>query len=288
MSSPETQSPEPPELRSHRFGLLHTAHGVFSRRETTGYLIRSNLKAGHRDKLLGNLWSLLEPLLFMGVYYLVFGLGFRQAGDNPIEFVIYLSIGFLTFRFTEGCAAQAATCVRANQGLVAQVPFPKAILPVALCVSRLYDFVWGLTALLIALPFLDHTPTLQAAWLLALLPLQLLFCMGLAYVVAWVGVFFLDTSNIVAIIMRLLFFLSPIFYFATDVGGRKGLVPPDLLPWYRLNPLVGFMDGYRDALLWGRAPTPEALAQMAAVSLGCLLIGFILFARAEGQYAKYV
>ncbi len=274
-----------PDLRVRRFTLLGTAREVLARRETIAYLVNSNLKAGNRDKLLGNLWSLLDPLLFMGVYFLVFGLGLRQAGDDRIGFIIYLTIGIVTFRFTEGCASQAATCLRANQGIIGQVPFPKAILPIVLGASRLHDFVWSLAALCLALPFIGHSLTIYSAWALVLIPIQILFSVGLAYFIAYIGALFADTSNMVTVVMRLLFFMSPIFYFASDAPGHKGIVPPEFLPYYELNPLVGFMDAYRDALLWGQ--TPE-LAGLATTSLVVFVAGFAIFARGEGKYAKYV
>ena len=101
MTSPDSASPQPC-LRERRDSVLENAKEVLSRLETIQYLVASELRAGHRNKVLGNLWTLLDPLLLLGVYFLVFGLGLRQAGDNPGEFVIYLSIGLIAFHALTG------------------------------------------------------------------------------------------------------------------------------------------------------------------------------------------
>ena len=96
MSNMSALSDEPPE------DVPGPVRRLLQRRETLWFLVLSNLRAGHRDKLLGNFWNLLDPLLFMGVYFLVFGIGFRQAQGSPREFVIYLAIGVIVWRFFDG------------------------------------------------------------------------------------------------------------------------------------------------------------------------------------------
>ena len=287
LENPETES-QTPEEHWH-FSVGQNGRRIRERRETLRYLISANLKAGHRDKLLGNLWNLLDPLLFLGVYFLVFGIGLRQAQGDPYGFVVYLSLGVLAFRFFEGSMSQAAVCVRSNAGLLHSVYFPKAMLPIAVCFSRLYDFVWGLVILMGAMWFaLDLSFSIQALWLPLILLLQFLVCLGLAFIVAFLGAIFADTQNIVAIGTRLLFFLSPIFYFARSQGGHEGIIPEQYLFYYELNPLARLLDGYRDALLWGVAPTNEALLYLGGIATTSLILGFWLFSRAEGRFAKYL
>ena len=129
-------SPEPPDDESGpeehwHFSASQNWRRIRERRETLRFLISANLRAGHRDKLLGNLWNLLDPLLFLGVYFLVFGIGLRQARGDPYGFIVYLSIGVLALRFLDGSLTQASVCVRNSAGLVHSVFFPKAMLPIA-------------------------------------------------------------------------------------------------------------------------------------------------------------
>ena len=286
MTSPTSAGHQEPSLRVRRDSVIENAKEVLARLETIQYLVASQLRAGHRNKVLGNLWTLLDPLLLLGVYYLVFGIGLRQAGDNPGEFVIYLGIGVLAFRFLEGTLTQSANCIRANRGLVEQVPFPKAILPIVISICRLYDFVWGLAVLCIAIWFAGFPLTTNVGWILVFVGIQFALCTGFAYMVACVGAFFADTTNIVTAGTRLLFFASPIFYFARPEPGHPAIVPPEYAGYYYLNPLATLIEGYRDALLWGRTPSADTLLYPFAVSFVALGVGFAIFSRRERRYAK--
>ncbi len=265
--------------------LIHRARMLLGRWETIGLLVASNLKTGHRDKILGHLWNLLDPLLFVGVYFVVFGLMFGQTGRGRAAFIAYLSIGVLAFRFIDGTIAQATLCIKANRGLIHEVSFPKAVFPVAVCLSRLYDFLWGLIVLLLAVLLAGFPLTPHVFWLVPLLVLNVLFATGLAFAVACMGAFFADTANVVGVFMRLMMYLSPTFYYAR---GDHGLIPERWLPLYMANPIACFLEGYRDALLWGRMPEGSMLAYTAAVSIAVLIAGFAVFSAGEGRFAKYV
>jgi ABC-type polysaccharide/polyol phosphate export permease len=289
MNSPEPPADESGPEEHWQFSASQNWRRIRERRETLRFLISANLRAGHRDKLLGNLWNLLDPLLFLGVYFLVFGIGLRQAQGDPLGFVVYLSIGVLAFRFFEGCVSQASVCVRSNTGLLHSVYFPKAMLPIAVCFSRLYDFLWGLSILLTVMWLgLGFSFSIQILWLPLIVLLQFLLCLGFAFVVAYLGSIFADTQNIVAIGTRLLFFLSPIFYFARSRGDHEGIIPEQYLFFYDLNPVARLLDAYRDAMLWGTAPTTETFLYLGGMVFVALVLGFWLFSRAEGRFAKYL
>lgn len=259
---------------------------LWERRETIRYLVSSQLKAGHRDKVLGHFWSLLDPMMFVGVYFVVFGLLLQQrAPGRTTEFILYLSVGVLAWRFHGAAIAQAANCVRGNRGLIHEISFPKAVFPVAICFSRLYDFLWGLVVVAVLVLLVGDGLTIHWLWLPLVLLLQLLFTLGLAFVVAHLGAFFADTVNIVDVGMRLWFYLSPIFY---QVRGERAIVPERYLSVYMLNPTACFFEAYRDALLWGRAPDSGVLIYVGIVSIVMILVGFAVFARGEGSFAKYV
>lgn len=271
--------------------LLKRLTALYARRETIRFLVDSNLKAGHRDKFLGRVWSLLDPLLFMLVYLVVFGLFFgqaRTAGETQVaDFIIYLLCGVLSWRFFEGSVAAGTGCIRANRGLIHEINFPKAVFPISLCLSRLSDFLWGLlvlfgAALLIAREHLS----LQLLWFPPLVLLQVCFTLGLAFLVAFLGAFFADTANLVGVFLRLWFYLSPVFYKVSPAEG--GIIDDKYLPWYMLNPIACFFEAYRDSLLRADMADPGRLLYLAVVSLVVLVAGFAIFSRGEGHFAKYV
>lgn len=267
---------------------------MWARRETIRFLVTSDLKSGHRDKVLGNCWSLLDPLAFAAVYYVVFGLLFRQARGQSSAFLVYLVVGVFAWRFLDGAISQAANCIRGRRGLIHEINFPKAIFPIAICFSRLYDFLWGMVALLILLLVTGGQLSVHLIWLPFIIFLQLLFAMGLALVVALLGAFFADTVNVISVAMRLWFYCCPLFYYVSDVVGKdgsvlvRGLVPPGARFYYMLNPMACFFEAYRDCLLYARMPDPGHLLYTMAVSFVMLLVGFAVFTRGEGQFAKYI
>ena len=267
--------------------LLTSFTDLWSRRETVWSLVTTQLKSGHRDKVFGHLWSLLDPILFMLVYYFVFGVLFGQTERGRAgDFMLYIFVGVLAWRFFDAAVAQSTSCVRANRGLIHEISFPKSVFPVSICLSRLYDFLWGLVVVVAALWITGNAPSLYALWTLPLIAVQLLFTIGLAFVVAFLGAFFVDTVNIVSVGLRLWFFMTPIFYY---VRGDNAVIKDEtLLTYYMLNPLACFCECYRDVLIAATSPEPRYFLYGIAVSLVTAVCGFALFSAGEGKFAKYV
>lgn len=255
---------------------------LYARRETIRYLVVSSLKAGHRDKLLGNLWNLLDPLLFMGVYYLVFGVLLGQAGNDPRSFLLHLIVGVLGWRFFDASVGQATNCVRGYRGLIHEINFPKAVFPIAVVISRVYDFLWGLVVLFVVLLIIRQPLTIHILWVLPLLVGQVVFTLGLGFLFAYLGAFYADTANVVTAGMRLWFYGSPIFYY---VHAR---VPEWFRPYYMLNPLACYLESYRAGLVRASMPDVTLMLYAGGISLAMLIFGFAIFSRGEGRFAKYI
>lgn len=264
---------------------MHELRRIWARRETIRYLVSANLKTGHRDKVLGHLWNLLDPLLFMGVYFLVFGVFFRQARGAPGEFLLYLFVGILAWRFLDGTVSQAALCVRGNRGLIHEISFPKAVFPISICFSRMYDYLWGLLVLLIVLIIARNFPTWHVVWVVPLLVLQFAFTLGAGLVIAYLGAFYADTANVVQVGMRLWFYASPIFY---QITGPKAIIPEKYLPYYMLNPMACIFQSLRGALIWHTSPDPGVWLYLLVIAAATLGIGLFVFFHGEGKFAKYV
>ncbi len=115
-----------PSLRLESPTLLQKFRQLYARRETIKFLVSTNLKSGDRDKFLGRIWGLLDPLLFMLVYLVVFGYFFNQARRGPggiSEFIIYLLCGVLSWRFFDGAVSAATTVISTNRGLIHEINF---------------------------------------------------------------------------------------------------------------------------------------------------------------------
>jgi lipopolysaccharide transport system permease protein/teichoic acid transport system permease protein len=230
----------------------------------------------------------------MLVYFFVFGVLFGLGGrGRDARFSMYILIGVVIWRFISSSLGQAANCIRGNRGLIHEINFPKAVLPIAVTCARFYDLLCGLLVLGVALLVAGFWPTAQMLWVPLLLTFVLMFVTGVVLLVAFLGAFFADTSNVLDVALRLAFYLSPIFYYVRSKPG----IPPEhvflqnhqlLYRVYMLNPVAGFFECFRDALLWHVTPDPWMMGYLGAVSAGVLVVGFAVFARGEGTFAKYI
>lgn len=288
--SPMSEIETPAISTTGRVSLLERARRLYDRRETIRFFTTSELKAAHRDMVLGRLWGLLDPLFFMLVYTFIFGVLFRQMGGaRPVDLMMYILIGVLLLRLIEGSSSFAALCIRANRGIIHEINFPKAVFPIAIVFSRLQDFLIGLGVLIVMLLVAHVWPTLHYLWLPYLILVTLIFTMGVAMFVAYCGAFFADTTNVLSVALRLLFFLSPTIYFVRDKGQFQSMVQhPTLQLLYMANPIAALMECFRDVLLWRTGPEPWLLAYASAASMIACVVGFMVFNAGEGKFAKYV
>ena len=116
---------------------------LVERRTVVGHFVGAELKSGHRDKALGNLWQLIDPLALMAVYYVVWSL---VLGRRPPDFMAYILSGIITFRMFQGSVIGSASVLRSQVRLIREVYFPKSSLPLAMTLARLYDFLWAVVA----------------------------------------------------------------------------------------------------------------------------------------------
>jgi len=269
---------------------------LIRRRAVVGHFVSTTLKTGHRDKVLGNLWQLIDPLSFMLVYYVVWSIILGRRGP---EFMLYLLSGIIVFRLFQDSVLGASGVLRSQVRLIREVYFPKAALPTAVAIARLNDFAWALAALIMLEVFFLHrqahlTPEALAkihhplafGWSILWLPLVVLalflFSLGVSFMSAIAGVFFRDTPNILGFVFRLWFYLSPIFYYPEDVRRLSTKV------WffYRINPFSHFFRLLRASLIYDKPPGLDGMLYICIISVAALVIGFVIFSKCEGTAIK--
>ncbi len=264
--------------------MIGTLRELWSKRAIVGHFVGVHLTTSYRTKSLGFLWAVLDPLLFMGVYYLVFG---QIIAQRPLSFMLHLFIGVIVFRFLQSSAAQGAGVLRSHGGVIKEIRFPKTVLPASVIAARLFDFAAGwLVAIPLAIIF-GSPPS--AYWLLIpfIVAIQIMFVSGFSLLTAYVGVFFADVENILNVLLRLWFYMSPILYDLALVRERTAS-HPILYSIYMANPMTNLVESYQALVARGELPQVEHVAYAFASSLVMLLIGIFIFSRAEGQIGKYV
>lgn len=255
---------------------------IWESRSLILHMVKREVAGRYRGSALGILWAMLTPLLMLAVYTFVFGTVFKarwvEAGATAPEFAILLFSGLILFQLFAEVVNGAPRLIIDNVNYVKKVVFPLEILPVVAVGVALFH---GAVSLIVLLAFiLAFTGSLAVTALLlpiVWLPL-LLFVLGLAWLLASLGVYFRDISQLLNTIVTALLFLSPIFYPSTAL-------PQWLRPYLFLNPLTLPIEQTRDVLIWGRAPDLADFISYAVVTSIVAWLGYLWFQRTRKGFA---
>jgi len=249
------------------------------------YFVHRQLTRSYQRSFLGFLWAFLGPLMMVALLTLVFsemlGLRFREVeGNSSLNFGLYLYCGLLPFLAYSEALGKGVNSIRGSSGLVQKVIFPLEFLPFSSAVTSLIDKFFGIGALLVVLVVLGQTLN----WTILLLPVivipQLLFILGLAYLMAIAGTYLPDVGEMLRAIVRATFFVTPIIWPADRVPEDSALRP--IIDY---NPLAFLVQTYRDLILNGEVPGVTALLAFSAFSLALFVLGFALFVRVKANFA---
>ena len=244
-------------------------------RELFSNLFRRDFQAKYKGSLLGVLWSLLNPLILLGVYLLVFGVIFPNSKTR--YFPLYLLAGLACWIFFATSMQSAARSLVDSAELVKKVRFPRQLVPFSMVATQAVTFA-VMAAILILLSLVFVADARGTVWLA--IPLALLYAAevaALALVVACLNVVFRDVEHVLAAALLPWFFVTPILWSAQTLGDRalRHQTLLDVLHW--VNPVAPPIFAIRDAIWSGRAPhlwDVVYLVVAAALSLGLAAVVF--------------
>jgi lipopolysaccharide transport system permease protein len=240
-------------------------------------LVVRDLKLRYKRSYLGIAWTLVHPLIQLGVYTFVFQVLFRV--ETP-HFMIYLFIGITCWTWTQASVLEGTMAIVANRDLIRQPGFPAALLPNVAVGSHLLHFLLTLPITFAMIYFSwELTITPAILWLPLVILVQYLFTVTFSLLAACVHVNFRDTQYLLSVVLMMGFFLTPIIYEVSMV--------PEQYRWvYHLNPMTYIVDAYRAPLLRGEMPDLAALGGVAAASAGLLRLFYLLFRRVSGSFVE--
>ena len=217
---------------------------LYQRRDLIFYLVASNLRAQHKNAVLGYFWWLLDPLLGVLIYYFVVVVVFRRGGEG---YGAYLVVGLIVWRWLGTTVTIASHAIVRQAPIITQVYLPKIVFPVTVTLSELINFGFGLLVIALTLPYWGILPGGSVLWLPNVVLMQLLFSMALASVIAYISVFLPDMDRLLTHLMRLWFFASPVIWTEAMIPeGARGLL--------EINPMAHFLIAYRGMLIDNRSP----------------------------------
>jgi lipopolysaccharide transport system permease protein len=244
------------------------------------FLVLRNLKLRYKQTVLGAAWAVLQPLLTMAVFTVVFG-RLARLGSDGLPYPVFALAALVPWTYFANALTQAGNSLADQHQLLTKVYFPRLLLPLAAVIAALVDLVISFALLLVVLAWYGITPSarLLAAPAFALLAAASAFAPGIW--LAALNVRYRDVRHIIP-------FLVQIWLFATPVAYSSGLVPERWRILYGLNPMVGVVDGFRWMIAPTiRAPGPSLAAAAVAVAI-VLTAGLYFFRRMERSFADVV
>jgi len=258
-------------------------------------LVVRDLKVRYKSSVLGFVWSLLNPLLMMLVFTVVFTL--LMPNRNIVHFPVFLLSGILPWNFFSTAVMGSITSIVGNAPLIKKVYFPREILPISTVLSNAVNFVLALLVLFAMLFIARIGITLWIIWLPAIILVQIIFSLGLSFILSTLNVFYRDTAVIMEVVIQAWFFLTPVFYPIDLIplqGKLLGIMLPIRRLAYILNPMASIIASYRTVLygsINGAPPGPpgfDFLSRTAVSSILVLVVGYLIFAHYSGDFGEEV
>jgi ABC-type polysaccharide/polyol phosphate export permease len=263
-----------------------------SARELLANLTAREIKGKYRRTILGQLWSLINPLATMMIYTIVYSFIFKARIEvgNPSGIDVYplwLMCGLLPWLFARHVINAAMTSVVSNAALVKKVYFPRIVLPLATIGSFGFTFCCEMGVMLVALAIFHSNFWVYIPLIALTMVFLAMFAGGLGMILAIVNIHFRDMQHLVGIALQMWMYLSPIIYPLTLVqAAADNSNRPWILKLYELNPIERFSVVFRNLMYDNRLPNASDLIACAIAGFVMLGLGYWVFSRNEKKLAE--
>ena len=256
-----------------------TVASVVHYRQLIRSLVAKDLKLKYRGSVLGFLWSLVSPLLMLGVYTFAFTVILKIKVEG---FVFLLLIGILAWNFFVGALVMSTGAIVDNAGLLKSVLFPRTVLPIASVMFNFAQYVLTAGVLMPVMVVIYRVPVTPLFLLYPVfLLLQLCFITGLALALSAAAAHLRDTRHLLDIALQLLFWSTPIVYSLAQA-------PPRYRTLLLLSPMSPFIVAYQRIFYYGVWPGTGLSAVAVVYALGALAIGTAIFLRSDRRFSELV
>ncbi|GAA4106185.1 teichoic acid transport system permease protein [Enteractinococcus coprophilus] len=234
------------------------------------------------NTFLGPFWLVINPLLLAAFYWVVFGivLGISRGMDNFVAFII---IGILMFRFSSGIMSQATKAIESSRSMIRAFSYPRAAIPISLVVREtLGQFIVMAVMIVMILAIPPHV-SIDATWLLfpVVFLLHILINAGFAFFFSRLGYKMPDFAQAMSFIVRILMYGSGVI-FPVERFIENELA----LTIVKANPIYMLLDSYRSILMENTVPAASTWLGLAAWAIGLAVLGFWYFWKGEEEYAR--
>jgi lipopolysaccharide transport system permease protein len=251
---------------------------LYAYRELLKTNVKKDIRGKYKASFLGVLWSFINPLLQVLVYAIVFPYIMKIQTPN---YLVFLICGIIPWTWFTTALSQGTTCITNNANLIKKVYFPREILPISVVTSGLINFLISCIIILIFVLL----GGLGISWHLIFLPLialiQYIFSLAFALLLGAFNVYVKDVEYIVAFVINMLFYATPVLYTTDMFHGW-------ILWLFRLNPMAHLINAYRDIFYVHEIPQIGNLMILLAIGIVLLIICYNIFKKLEKRFAEEI
>jgi lipopolysaccharide transport system permease protein len=250
---------------------------IWQHAELLYFLIWRDVKVRYKQTLLGVVWVVLQPLLGVLIFTVIFG-KFAQMPSDGLPYPVFVYAGLVPWTFFATALTRSTNSLVTDAELISKIYFPRLILPLTAILSSLVDFASGLAIVILMALWFGIAPTPALLTVPLFLFLAVMTALALALWLAPMNARYRDVGHTVPFIVQAWMFASPVVYPAS-------IVPEQWRVLYGLNPMAGVIEGFRWALLGNTAPQFGLMATSAAVVAVLTIGGIAWFKRMELTFA---
>lgn len=251
---------------------------LFRYREMFFGLVSREVRARYKGSVLGFLWSLLNPLMMIGVYSMVFAVYMRIGVPN---YALFLFCGLLPWSWFATSLQNATSSITANASLIKKVYFPHELLPLMNVTTNLVNYLLSVPVLLLVMVVTGQDVTLNLLFFPLVVAVQFLVTLGFSLLFSTLNAFFRDVEQLLGPLMMAWFYMTPVVYPST-------MIPEGFRFLFYLNPMAPILVAYQDIFYYGRSPDLMRLLYCLGVGIFFFLIGYAYFYRKKFYFAEVV
>ncbi len=251
--------------------------------------LRRDLQARYTGSVMGFFWSVIIPIVYFAIYYVIFGFLFQQKvqlygvdEEQAGGFAFYIFSGLLPWYALQEAWVRSTTCIVDNAHLIKQIRFPAKILPAYLGLSSLVNQVIGTVVMLIALCIYQQSLPVSVCMLPLVFVMQYVCFLGLGLLFSTLHTYMRDIGTVVGIAAMLLMWGSPTLYPAELLDQTSHTWIKTLI---YLNPLTYMVEIHHDLVLYGHGSSMLNWGVFGGFSIAVLVVGYWLFTRCHAEFA---
>lgn len=253
---------------------------IWDYRELLFFLALRDIKVRYRQTVFGIAWAIIQPFCTMLVFSLFFGRLAKIPSDG-VPYPIFSFAAMVPWAFFANAVSQSSDSLVGSANLISKVYFPRVLIPLAVMLSGLVDFLVAFVLMLVMMVYFQIFPTLQIIWLPGLLLLAVITALGAGLWLSALNVQFRDVRYALPFMVQIWLFITPVAY-------PSSLLPEPWRTFYGINPMAGVVEGFRWALL-GTATAPGPIIAVSSLfSLILLVSGLLYFHRMEKSFADII